>query len=53
MSIAPNPLMPRLSCAGGVLLVPKECKASVAITAGAVQVAPPSIDLEKTMVSTL
>jgi hypothetical protein len=53
MSMAPNPLMPRWFWAGGKLLLPNDCRASVAMTAGAVQVAPPSVDLEKTMFSML
>src|ERR1043166_1739837 len=53
MSIEPNAFMPRVSCAGGRLLVPKDFRAIVEITAGAVQVAPPSVDFEKTIVSTL
>jgi hypothetical protein len=53
MSMEPKPFTPRLSCAGGKLFEPKDCRASVAMTAGADQVAPPSVDFEKTIVSTL
>jgi len=52
-SIAPKPLMPRWSCAGGRLLLPKDWRASVAMIAGAVHVVPPSVDFEKTMFSML